>query len=591
MAEKPNARESIIQFSQRFFELDWARVSENQRSEGLIRWYVAEVLNRTEARELTDDDVEEAILDGTGDLGGDFYHRTTDGDVLILQSKFRGHGKSESAEDIAWFAGILDRLRSADYKKKARKEVRDFIDEIDWKTDRFDLRYVACSKIEGQALTTVAEHQRRWHNDDSISVHLRYFSETDLNAEFRNAVKLVHGLPSDQLFHVQKGTQVIEIPGETKSCVMVVPGKQLAQLYDQANDALFSTNIRAFLGNTTINKELKETIDKSPENFYYYNNGITCLSTKLDVKDREVSVSGLQVINGAQTVRALAKAEKLKPGATDKVQVLVRITLQTAGYGAGGRFIDNIVRFNNSQNAMKPADFISNDAIQGWLHKEFGRSKRLGKEVVYQNKRTSVDVTGKETIPIDDFAKSVYSFLYDPIKFSTGSTFFFTPGKEKGYYRVFGDGDSLFEPPMDSEEFRLRSAIWWMSKEFAAAMKTDKKTGKYGAALERKHFILFAARLILERNFGSEYRAVLAKFSKGDWRVTDTTMPGTFFRKLYEKARQVVVYVYKKDEDAEKESFNQRNWMRSQKTQDAIQIFCNEGPGLDDLGEMLKASK
>lgn len=586
--KKDNAREAIQTFTTRYFDCDVGRLTDAQRSAGLVRWYVDEVLNRTDARELTEDDVEEALLDGSGDLGGDFFHRTADGDVLIMQAKFRSANKTESAGDLQYFSEILNRLRDAEWKKKARKEVRDFIAEIDWKTDKFDLRYLACSKIEGQAKLMAEQLEQKWNNTDDINVHLRFFSESDLNVEYRNAMKVVNGLPSQQIFYVAKDTKVITLPGQAQSCVMVVPGKQLAHLYEQAKDALFSTNIRAYLGDTKINKEMKRTLDESPDHFYYYNNGITCLSTQLDVRNREVTVSGLQVINGAQTVRALAKAEKAKPGVTDSVLVLVRITLQGPGYGAEGRFIDNIVRYNNSQNAMKPADFISNDAIQGWLRSEFGRYKRFGKDVVYLNKRALKESSAKENIPIDDFAKSIYSFFYDPIKFSTGSNFFFTPGKDKGYFRVFGNGEVLYEPPMAEEEFRIRSAVWWIAKEFSAAMREDKRSGQYGAALERKHFVLFAARLILERNFKNDYRRLLAKQYRGEWKITDAEGAGKFFRQLYELSRQVVVYVFREDERVQGTDFNQRNWMRSAKTQEAIEAFCKNGPGLDGLKESLK---
>ena len=579
--KKGNAREAIMQFSLRYSQCEWSKLTEIQRSEALIRWYIEEVFNKTGSREIIDDDISEALLDGSGDLGGDFYHRTTDGEVLILQAKIRAHGKSENATDLNYFAHILTRLKNPELKNKANKRVREFIEEIDWKNDRFDLRYLALSKIENQASTMAETLERKWNDDESMNVQLRFYGETNLNEEYRNAMKLIAGLPGEQEFHVQKGTHVLEIPGATKSCLMVVPGKQLAQLYNHAKDALFSLNIRAFLGDTKINKEVKNTITESPADFYYYNNGLTCLSTKLEIKDRAVTVSGLQIINGAQTVRALAKAEKSKPGATDDVQVLMRITLHVLGYGKEGRFIDNIVRFNNSQNAMKPADFVSNDEIQRWLRTEFSFLKRFGKEVLYMNKRSSGDTSNKELIPIDDFAKSVYSFLYDPIKFSSGSAFFFTPGKDKGYYRVFGDGESVFEAPMKESEFKLRSAIWWLAKEFASAMKEDKKSGSYGAALERKHFVLYASRIILERNYGDEYKTQLSKYFKGDWRINDDTNAGTYFRKLYSLARDSVVYVYKNDEKTEGDDFNQRNWMRSQKTQDAIQTFCQSAPGLE----------
>jgi hypothetical protein len=562
-------------------------MASKQKSEGLIRWYVSQVLTVVENRDLTDDDVQEAIIDGKDDLGGDFYHRTADGEVLIIQAKFRGTGKSEDAKDITDFSQILERLKDPAWQAKGNNKLRNFLREIDWTSDKFDLRYLALARIEGQAAVARTKAEELRNREGELSVTLRYYPESELNEEHRRWVRYSRGLPSPQTFYIAKGTSVISLEGNVTSSVMVVPGKQLAAVYGQARDALFNLNIRSFLGDTRINKEIKNTIQKSPEEFYYYNNGITCLASKLTVSGNAVEVSSLQVINGAQTIRALDRVYRDKPELLDKVQVLVRITVRGVGYGSEGRFIENIVRYNNSQNPMRPADFISNDPIQKWLHEEFGEHKRLGKEVVYQNKRAEIETKAQEVIPLDDFAKTMYSFLYDPIKFSTGSSFFFTPGKDKGYYKVFGDGERLYDASMPVTEFRLRSAIWWMSKEFASEMKKDKATGKYGAALERKHFVLFASRLILERNFGASYRDLLCKHYRGEWRISDKTAEGRLFRKVYELARQVVVYVFKKDEKDQGDSFNQRNWMRSLKTQESIESFCESGPGIDGLTELV----
>ena len=54
---------------------------------------------------------------------------------------------------------------------------------------------------------------------------------------------------------------------------------------------------------------------------------------------------------------------------------------------------------------------------------------------------------------------------------------------------------------MPEQEFKLRSAIWWISVAFTEQLKKDKPLltdNVQRNALERKWILLFAARLILE---------------------------------------------------------------------------------------------
>jgi small-conductance mechanosensitive channel len=73
-----------------------------------------------------------------------------------------------------------------------------------------------------------------------------------------------------------------------------------------------------------------------------------------------------QVVNGQQTVRALAKAD------TNSSRVLVRlIRLErpAAKEGIVG-LVGKVVRATNRQNAIKPADLMANDAEQVRIERE-----------------------------------------------------------------------------------------------------------------------------------------------------------------------------------------------------------------------------
>src|SRR5205823_13025349 len=63
-----------------------------------------------------------------------------------------------------------------------------------------------------------------------------------------------------------------------------VAASDVAQWLSKHQNRLFAPNLRVFLGSTEVNTGMVETLTKSPENFWYFNNGITALSRKVAKK-------------------------------------------------------------------------------------------------------------------------------------------------------------------------------------------------------------------------------------------------------------------------------------------------------------------
>lgn len=143
----------------------------------------------------------------------------------------------------------------------------------------------------------------------------------------------------------------------------------LHELHDQYNDQLFSANVRGPMpsrrSRNNINFLIGETAQKHPQRFWAYNNGITALVHSFEAQDGEdhFRISGIAIVNGAQTTGALARvpADDLT-----NVDVLARFVKS-----ADPQIIDDIIRFNNSQNPIKPSDFRSRDPHQDRLRAEF----------------------------------------------------------------------------------------------------------------------------------------------------------------------------------------------------------------------------
>jgi len=156
---------------------------------------------------------------------------------------------------------------------------------------------------------------------------------------------------------------------------------QLIRLVDRySNNELFEKNVRLFLGTgKEVNRRIIETITGNQSVWFgFMNNGVSITADALDVylppskQKVKVRLTGMQIINGCQTVNALYHA-KYAPELKDRFQgnsnVLVRIYQITPENKA---FLDALIIATNSQNAIRPEDLLSNDSIQKALQKIYG---------------------------------------------------------------------------------------------------------------------------------------------------------------------------------------------------------------------------
>lgn len=169
-----------------------------------------------------------------------------------------------------------------------------------------------------------------------------------------------------------------EVSGDNWSaCVTAVHGATLHTLYGKHGPKLFSANYRDFLGvlrrgkrqGTDINSLIQASAQGEPKKFWVYNNGITVivldysLERDADKNPTAITVKGISIVNGAQTTGAIGS---LPAAPSDDALVPVRFIRCT-----DAATVANIVRYNNSQNPLLPADAKSNDAVQRRLRAEF----------------------------------------------------------------------------------------------------------------------------------------------------------------------------------------------------------------------------
>ena len=162
--------------------------------------------------------------------------------------------------------------------------------------------------------------------------------------------------------------------------VISINGATLFDLYEAHKSALFSANLRDFLGARRATRNVNNTIRTTAESesgvFYIFNNGITIVCNKADYEKETLSICGISIVNGAQTTGAIHAAGR--EHATNASVVARVIVVEDRA------MIPRIVAANNTQNAIVAWDRRSNDPVQRRLGQQFS-----AKGIEYVHRRDS----------------------------------------------------------------------------------------------------------------------------------------------------------------------------------------------------------
>lgn len=329
-----------------------------------------------------------SITDGYGDGGIDAFYFDQSEDVLFfVQSKWsrdgstplNGDGSTKFLEGVTNF--LSEKLDSFNDKIKNRAaEIRTAL-----YSDR-DVRL--CLITAHNAAQPISSHVKR-RIDDYI-------------AALNNPVQVAHAIDMDQagIYRmITSETQAKKINldinlrdfGSIERPYLAYYGRvhvlEVAEWWKQHARDLFSRNLRQFIKSSDVNAALGKTIAEQPDNFWYFNNGITIICDTITKKllgatKQELGIfrcENVSVVNGAQTVGTIGSSipePGERKGENDPVSdtwVQIRIiSLENSVEG----FDVRITQATNFQNAVSRRDFAAMDAVQHRLAIEFALDKR-----------------------------------------------------------------------------------------------------------------------------------------------------------------------------------------------------------------------
>lgn len=225
--------------------------------------------------------------------------------------------------------------------------------------------------------------------------------------------------------HEIAGTQVVVVALPLKECIKL-PGIK--------DGTLFQKNVRQSLGtNNAVNKGIRGTIlgDKRSD-FFFFHNGVTALCNKMELNDGVLSLYGLSVVNGCQSLNTiLSCSETVKK--VDDCFILTRF------YEIPQRDrADKISIYTNSQSAVKARDLRSNDKRVLAIKKAYELKYPTGYFITKRGESAPADRNSEQVIELSALAKNLVAWHSQRPNLSYGETkifdkYFETLFKNKDY--------------------------------------------------------------------------------------------------------------------------------------------------------------
>ena len=319
-----------------------------------VAWY----LHQIHGRDMIE--TKEDVTDGPDDKQIDALvvddNATT---VYVIQGKFIGQptvGAEPLQEVLASWIRLKDIVQLQETgNQKLKRRLSDVGDALE---DDYGVVFelIITGQLTEGAAADLAIFQQQLADDEDFPAEFHVVDPDELQRRFEMSLERENPVISHRMELEVDKYMAMEIGG-TNCVVAAVPLKECIKFPAIKDGSLFQKNVRQSLGlNNRVNKGIRASIyGDTNKDFFFYHNGITAICTNLLIEDGTLTVRGLNVVNGCQSLNTiLSCSEKVKE--LDDAYVMIRFYEIPERQRA-----DQISVSTNSQSAVKPRDLRSND--------------------------------------------------------------------------------------------------------------------------------------------------------------------------------------------------------------------------------------
>ncbi|MEV5485562.1 MULTISPECIES: AIPR family protein [Streptomyces] len=371
----------------------------------------------------------EAVIDGSDDNGIDAVAVTDGSQVWLVQAKWSEKGTAGFQTDAA--RAFIDGLRLLENRQFAafNKKLQPFTALLDSALGDSSLKINLIIALAG---------------NDPLSPHTTAILDRASEDHHSHGPMLSYDLMTTAELLQQLREDRMSDPVDVTLRMLDV-----AAIYEKHGARLFSKNIRQSLGLTRINVGIEKTLTEEPENFWYYNNGITILCNRVEPfypgrrhpdHPVDLKLTHATVVNGAQTVTSIHRAMQETPGTVAGADVAVRVIALGDNYD---EYASRIAETTNTQNDVYRRDFISLDEKQALIREDFDLA--LGKTYVYKRGEVEpVPDSGCSVVQAAVALACVYRTPELSVRAKRDTELLWETGAQGAYQRLFGEVPSAF---------------------------------------------------------------------------------------------------------------------------------------------------
>lgn len=329
-------------------------------SASFLIWYL-ENYYRLDSLEAVD-----SVCDQRGDKGVDgIYVNDNDMTISIFQSKISQSPDSSIGDTVLKeFYGTLSQFTDQTSLSNLIKTGGDA--EIIRLVQRLDL----INKIKTHDLQGI------FISNIDLDANGSAYLETIPNIIFHGKSQLINSYISDERatpIHepvkfdiVGFSTSQYIVDVNTKAVIAPIKAKELVNLKGIPDQSLFTFNVRGPLGRTKVNRDIIKSLKdpKTHKLFPLFHNGITIICEKLESDEEKILIENYFVVNGCQSLTSLHEYQNY-------LTYDLRILTKFIQMDILSPLSEQVTRYSNNQNGVKPRDFQANNPIQIRLQNEF----------------------------------------------------------------------------------------------------------------------------------------------------------------------------------------------------------------------------
>lgn len=372
-----------------------------EEARSFLNWFLENIFR------LDPIEADDSICDKSNDRGIDaIYVDNNQDEILVFQGKIKQRESSIGDGPLRELAGTITQIETVeavdallagggnqDLKNLLhRAKIRDLVSNGYTVVGAF----VSNQPLDENGREFASQHGR-----------IRVYDRNRISAEFID-IEAEGGVDDTFSFDLSYIEPLqIKTKSGVSSYVLPVQAKELVDMSGIDDGTLFSQNVRQSLGNTKVNRAMKESVaDKSQHQFFpLYHNGVTILCKKAERKDDKLIISQYVVVNGAQSISTFKKAES---SLSDDLRVIAKVVELNDSDLAKAITINS-----NNQNAIKPRDLKSTNEVQIRLKHEF--EKKFSGKFDYEIKRGQHSPDGVEVITNEEAGRLLLAFdLLEP---------------------------------------------------------------------------------------------------------------------------------------------------------------------------------